>query len=84
MRELSLVRVRGSNRLWVALYVCDHDIKAGINAKKPGVHLFGGMWYGRDPRKKTSFGKIIPARGVVIGTVRGIAKLSGRARSKLL
>ena len=84
MREGNLVRVRGSNRLWVTLLVNHNDIRNGMNVKQPGIYLFGGMWYGRDPNNKASFGKIISARGVVVGNVRKTRKLSGLTRFKLL
>ncbi len=45
-------------RNWVVLPVTKKDIKRGINADQIGFFAFGGMWYGRNPMKIKSYGKI--------------------------
>lgn len=52
-----------SYRKWIALYVSKKDIKNGMNCSTPGLYLFGGYWYGRNPNKTKSYGKIIPIEG---------------------
>ena len=47
-------------RNWMVLPVTKKDLKRGINAYKEGLHAFGGMWYGRNPMKIKSYGKIRP------------------------
>lgn len=45
-------------RNWVILLVTKKDLKRGVNAEKEGLYAFGGMWYGRNPNKIKSYGKI--------------------------
>ena len=47
-------------RSWVVLPVTKKDLKRGVNADKEGLYAFGGMWYGRNPMKIKSYGKILP------------------------
>lgn len=47
------------NRCWIVLKVTKKDLKKGINCDKPGFFLFGGYWYGRNPHKIDSYGKVI-------------------------
>lgn len=49
-----------SFRHWVVLPVTKEDFKKGINADSEGLYAFGGMWYGRNPMKRKSYGKISP------------------------
>ncbi|USN15245.1 hypothetical protein KIKIMORA_00990 [Brevundimonas phage vB_BpoS-Kikimora] len=56
-----LYRLRGDprNRLWVGLTVKGREVRAGLNARNPGLKLFTGLWYGHDPLDHTGYGKII-------------------------
>lgn len=45
-------------RNWVVLPVTKKDLKRGVNAEKEGLYGFGGLWYGRNPTKIRSYGKI--------------------------
>lgn len=83
MRQYDLVRVRGSHRLWVALRVDRRDIRRGLFTRRTGLHLFGGFWYGETPTDKASYGKMVPAVGRVVGTLRGKARPSAYLKSKL-
>lgn len=49
---------RHLTRLCVALPVNGHDIRKGMNARKPGLYLFRGSWYGDDMLDAASYGKI--------------------------
>lgn len=62
IKEYDIVKVENdNNRLWVAHNVTQQDIEKGVNAINPGIHLFGGIWYGdKNPFKMSSFGKMIP------------------------
>lgn len=69
IQEGDLVAVRGSQggRLWVALLVTKQD---KLNTNRTGLHLFGGFWYGKDPRSLHSYGKMltlshIPAKDII-------------------
>lgn len=55
-----IVKTSEFNRCWIVLPVTKKDISKGINADKEGLYGFGGMWYGRNPMKIKSYGKIIP------------------------
>lgn len=59
----------------VALKVTQRDIDRGLNASKPGVYLFRGMWYGRDPTNIKSFGKIEGRLNHEVG-VRQVGRVS--------
>lgn len=56
--------------LCVALIVTKKDIKNGINASNPGLYLFRGYWYGKDPLNHASYGKIEGKIGRVVGRMR--------------
>lgn len=71
MKKGDLIRVPGSKRCYVALPVTQADIARGINADAPGLHLFGGYWYGGGPLRKKSYGKILPLQGRAVDKVRG-------------
>lgn len=62
MKHGDLVKVRGSHRLWVCLSVTSADLRRGMNAGAPGLHLFGGYWYNREalggPLNHKAYGKI--------------------------
>ena len=47
-------------RNWVVLPVTKKDLKKDVNADKEGLYAFGGLWYGRNPMKIKSYGKILP------------------------
>mgnify|MGYP003586188967 CR=1 FL=1 len=52
-------------RCWMVLDVNRHEFRnrrhGGIlNVDHIGLHAFGGMWYGRNPLKIKSYGKVIP------------------------
>lgn len=53
-----LIKWKGEKRCWVVLQVTEKDVKRGINADVPGRYAFAGMWYGRNPAKIRSYGKI--------------------------
>jgi len=59
-RHGDIVRLssRRSNAFCVALMVSKNDIKRGVNALRPGIHLFRGYWYGKNPLSIKGFGKI--------------------------
>jgi len=57
-------------RVWVALYVTPEMIHGSIFASRPGIHLFKGYWYGKDPLNPRSYGKINSPHGVKIGKIR--------------
>jgi len=42
----------------VVLMVTPKMIRQGVNAGRPGLHLFRGYWYGSDPMNVRSYGKI--------------------------
>jgi len=48
----------GHHRTCVVLMVRPKDLRKGLNAWRPGLHLFRGYWYGSDPMSITSYGKI--------------------------
>ena len=61
VKERQIIRLSDSSRAWVVIAVTQKEIdddKDGINTDAPGLHCFGGMWYGDDPAKRSSFGKI--------------------------
>lgn len=70
MRPGDLVRLRPCHRHWIALRVTLSDIKKGLDVFKPGIHIFGGFWYGRDPLQKDGYGKVLPGTGKVVGRLR--------------
>lgn len=58
------------DRKAVVLYVTKADIEEGMNALKPGLYAFHGMWYGKDPLDHRSYGKITEACGRIVGRVK--------------
>lgn len=67
-------RVRYYIRYCIVLNVTKQHLKNGINAYKPGLHLFRGYWYSNRPFEIESFGKIEgradDGDGKVIGRIR--------------
>jgi hypothetical protein len=58
----SIIRFKdatANERNWIALNVTEDDIKNGANAESPGLHGFGGMWYGENVYSRRSYGKMI-------------------------
>lgn len=52
-------------RCWMVLDISKHDFRSRrhggpLNVDRTGLHAFGGMWYGRNPLKIKSYGKVIP------------------------
>lgn len=47
-------------RNWIILPVTKKELNRGINAEGFGLYAFGGLWYGRNPMKTKSYGKIVP------------------------
>lgn len=75
--------VRVQDRNWIVLPVTSKDISwkrrlRAINAPKPGLYGFAGMWYGSNPFKPQSYGKIIELNDKDISIVR--THLSGLNR----
>ena len=55
-----LFRLRGEqDRLWVELPVASADVQRGVNTRTPGLKLFTGLWYGKDPLDPRNYGKIL-------------------------
>lgn len=75
-----LIQRKGTNRLWVALRVSKVDIRKGIQAKKPGIYLFGGFWYGKNPQEISSFGKMMSLKGKVVGKIHSKPSFSQRRK----
>ena len=74
MRERTLVKIPSKGRrFWVAFNVTARDIKRGMFANKPGMHLFAGYW---NPKRRKfghhAFGKLIelPSHYKIVGYVR--------------
>lgn len=57
------------SRKAVVLRVTKDDIRKGADALKPGLYAFYGFWYGEDTLSIKSYGKLIPARGRVVGRI---------------
>ena len=60
MRKLKvgdIVKVEGQ-RHWIALNVTQKDIAKGVDTNETGIYLFGGMWYGNNPLRVGSYGKM--------------------------
>lgn len=70
MQVGNLVSIPGYARKGVVLRVTQQDINNGTNVRKPGLYIFSGYWYGKDPLAHSSYGKIHGQVGKVIGTVR--------------
>lgn len=79
MKAGDIVKVSGHNRVWVALPVTRKQVRRGVNARNPGLYLFGGAWYGKDLANIQSYGKIIPAANPhkVIGNIKNSRTLRG-------
>jgi hypothetical protein len=69
---------KGRRQLAVQLEVTRAHLAAGLNADRPGRHLFRGAWYGHDLRSVDAYGKIVGRAGIPVG------KLSGRPTPFLL
>lgn len=72
MKHGDLVRVQGSHRLWVCLYLNKKDART-MNCNGPGFYLFGGYWYTNNfggPLNPKAYGKIIEVQGRKVGYVR--------------
>ena len=68
MKEFDIVR--SGHTVGVILRVTEKRIRMGKNARKPGLCLYFGYWYGNNPKDSESFGKIIHKPfGVVISKV---------------
>lgn len=80
MKAGSIMKIPGQRRRAVVLPVSKRDVLRGINADKPGLYMFSGMWYGKDPHNDYSFGKIQKPYGRVVGNLRGVKALTGRRR----
>ena len=55
---VALQRDDGSKDTVIVLEVTKKDIKRGINADKPGLYGFRGLWYKGNGTKHCSYGKI--------------------------
>jgi hypothetical protein len=79
MKHGDIVSVNG--RYCIALLVskrlCSRATRAldRVQVSKPGVYLFSGYWYGKDPLDVKSFGKICGKQGRVVGRVRSHEQL---------
>lgn len=56
--------------LCVALNVTKKDIMKMTNVTRPGIYLFRGYWYGKNPLDINSYGKIEGKHGKVIGKIK--------------
>lgn len=60
LKKNMIVNLRGNG--WkdtvIVLEVTKKDIKRGINADKPGLYGFRGLWYKGNGTKQYSYGKI--------------------------
>ena len=70
-------------RNWVVLPVTKKDLKR-VNADKEGLYAFGGMWYGRNPMKIESYGKILPIEEDVYLVRRDLHAIKVDAVQKLV
>lgn len=79
MKAGTIVKIPGHSRSWVALPVTRTMIRRGINTEKPGMHLFGGAWYGSDLLNDKAYGKVLPLNGPrkVVGSVAARRTLKG-------
>jgi hypothetical protein len=71
----NILKPKNGGRCIVMCVVTPEDWKKnGVNASKPGVYGFGGMWYGDDATNRKCFGKIYDAVNFgeweCIGTIR--------------
>lgn len=62
MRHGDLVVIGG--RKGVALYVDQKEFNKGLNASRPGLHVFAGYWYGTNPLSLRSYGKVLTQDGI--------------------
>lgn len=66
-----LVALPGFNRKGVALKISMKDIQEGrVQVPHPGVWVFSGYWYGKDPLDVKSYGKVHGQQGKVVGRIR--------------
>lgn len=82
MKIGSVVKIPGKRRRAVVLHVSTRKMLTGVNVSKPGLYMFSGMWYGKDPHNDYSFGKIQKPYGRVVGNLRGVKALTGYRRKK--
>jgi hypothetical protein len=82
MKAGTIVKIPGHSRAWVVLPVTRTMIRRGLNTDKPGMHLFGGAWYGRDLLNDKAYGKVLPLSGPrkVVGSVAARRTLKGDLR----
>jgi hypothetical protein len=86
MKAGDIIRIPGHSRDWVALPVTRMQVtrrKGRINTRVPGLHLFGGAWYGTNLMNSSTFGKIVPAKGPhkIVGHVNDRRTLRGDLRA---
>lgn len=62
MRNGDLVLFNG--RKGVVLNVTQSDFCEGLSAIGPGLHVFAGYWYGKNPLNHRSYGKILTCAGI--------------------
>lgn len=64
--------------LTVTKTMCSRATRADqrILVSKPGLYLFAGYWYGRDPLDVKSYGKMYGTSGRVVGRVRSHNQLT--------
>lgn len=76
-------RPQDGDRLWVGIVVTQADIDRGrVDARRPGLMLFTGMWYGRDPLTPASYGKMLPPNG--FKPVGRVSRRSGQSTLRRL
>lgn len=63
---VEILRDGNGMRKWVILEVTEADIEAGTDAVAPGLHAFGGMWYGDEALSINSYGKMISIDGATV------------------
>ena len=71
-------------RNWIVLPVTMKDIKRGTSADSVGLYAFGGFWYGKQPTKIRSYGKISPITSDVILVERTIISMSNKQLKQIL
>lgn len=68
MFEGQMVSLPGYERRGVVLRVTLKDIKtSSIQVRRPGLYVFSGYWYGKNPLDHRSFGKIHRKWGKPVG-----------------
>ena len=66
LKKGMIVRDNGTGEYLIVLPVSKKDIKKGINADIPNYYGFRGFWYGRNPMKFSSYGKICELNDITI------------------